>query len=590
MVEGELDFEQFDAFEEGDFDDISPSSRPDGNLQRHGGSSESRDCGDEHRSRRSGGSRKSRSKSKRKSRLGDKRGSRSGASHDSRNHRGGQCSASDASGREGHGSSYQRSIRDDEAVVDRARQQSNLVAQRRSRSVQVNAFSASVQEASIGGTKAVPFGQYHVHCELICTTSNSLDKKYTRWTVRRRYREFVELDRMLRARLGWRLDELRLPGKGVPAKIDDSFLEQRRTLLDAYLQQLQQTPGVASFSRGHLACEELSRFLDFERRGFAAANADSRSRANFFVLVFALTLVQLSLACYTVLVRRARPNALFKRQIGDEPSAVAQEFFETALVLCAAQAVGAVLVALAGAWCIDGCILPHAVHIPLFALLGFLGPFAGNLLFIAGIFLSTPVLAAMFLCNIPVWSVFAAHAFGIEAAVDAQALMRPAGHYTMACAAVSRVVGFVLTVIGSMIALLYVPSAQRLGTWLLLGSCICTVGSRAFALVVAFVLQLLPLILCLYRMFTYSIPCVTAADGAGLGSFRSHGFVFFNAQMTPHEGGGGACTILGLLMVCLATHRQETQTLTGYGPVEDDDDFGIQDHDLFNPHGQHEEL
>ena len=67
-------------------------------------------------------------------------------------------------------------------------------------------------------------------------------------------------------------------------------------------------------------------------------------------------------------------------------------------------------------------------------------------------------------------------------------------------------------------------------------------------------------------------------------------FLFFNAQMTPHEGGGGACIILGLLMVCLATHRQETQTLTGYGPVEDDDDFGIQDHDLFNPHGQHEEL
>ena len=146
--------------------------------------------------------------------------------------------------------------------------------------------------------KAVPFGQYHVRCELVCTSSSSLDQKLTSWVVRRwveylscapllqagscpatladmrrlppaarcgaysaahqahpqatlcfpgapllacvlrRYREFAELDALLRARMGWRLGELSLPGKGVPSKIDDGFLEERRASLDAYVPAL----------------------------------------------------------------------------------------------------------------------------------------------------------------------------------------------------------------------------------------------------------------------------------------------------------------------------------------------------------------
>ena len=52
--------------------------------------------------------------------------------------------------------------------------------------------------------------------------------------------------------------------------------------------------------------------------------------------------------------------------------------------------------------------------------------------------------------------------------------------------------------------------------------------------------------------------------------------------MTPHEGAAGALIILGLLMVCLATHQQETQTVATYGPLPAPRvNFGIGDSDLF---------
>eukprot|EP00937_MAST-01D_sp_MAST-1D-sp2_P004559 g4559.t1 len=543
-----------------------------------------------------------------------------------------------------------------DVVANRARQHSNMVAQRRSRSVQVHAFCASVTEASVGGSKAVPFGQFHISCELICTTANSLDKKYTRWMVRRRYREFGELDRMLRKRLGWRIEEVTLPGRGVPSKIDDAFLEERRTLLDAYLKQLQKIPGVSSFAHGHLACEELSRFLDFERRGFAAGDADNRARANFPLLVLALALVQLALAGYNMLVRQAQPDAA----AGDGGPGFAAA---TALVLCAAQAVATLPVALLGAWCVDGCVTPTGSHLSLFAALGFCGTFANTLLFIAGLFLASPVVAALFLCNTPVWTIAAAHALGIEAQAGAQGVMRPASRYTLVCAAVSRAVGLLLSLVGSAVVFIFVPRAQLPGVAMLALSCLCTVAARLLhrryfswlggdgsermdqlarypeATVWAWAHVFGALFALLSLLYFVALPPEEEGQDAAFDLTRADvqlilfgvlvargvvstltawirsrvsdyvifsflpvqvivtvlfSFTLFGEMMTPHEGAAGACIILGLLMVCLATHRQEMQMwMTRYSALDDEDEaggFGIQDTDLFERHAEHEDL
>ena len=131
----------------------SRSKSPRHSSRGDGGGSSSNGRG---KSRRSSGS----SRSSRHSKMNAHDDSWSDSSSDSDRGGGGRRGGSGFSGGSGRSSSssgggggYQRGHLGRNAADDRARQQSNSVAQRRSRSVQVNGFKASVVKASVGGTK-----------------------------------------------------------------------------------------------------------------------------------------------------------------------------------------------------------------------------------------------------------------------------------------------------------------------------------------------------------------------------------------------------------------------------------------------------
>ena len=86
-------------------------------------------------------------------------------------------------------------------------------------------------------------------------------------------------------------------------------------------------------------------------------------------------------------------------------------------------------------------MIPRRDQVPLFALLGFAGVFLDTVLFMLGLFLASPVVAALALCNVPVWTAVLAHALGIEAATDAHGGMVGPSDHTRRCAGASRAVG-----------------------------------------------------------------------------------------------------------------------------------------------------
>jgi len=65
----------------------------------------------------------------------------------------------------------------------------------------------------------VPFGQFHIVCKLVQTSADQLKRKDISWTIKRRFREFNEIDELLRVKLGWKMEQIQVRFQVDPASL-----------------------------------------------------------------------------------------------------------------------------------------------------------------------------------------------------------------------------------------------------------------------------------------------------------------------------------------------------------------------------------
>eukprot|EP00742_Colponemidia_sp_Colp-10_P001962 GILJ01002095.1.p1 GENE.GILJ01002095.1~~GILJ01002095.1.p1 ORF type:complete len:258 (+),score=47.10 GILJ01002095.1:48-776(+) len=89
------------------------------------------------------------------------------------------------------------------------------------------------------------------------------------WTVHRRYNQFVKLHEKLKKRFP-RVTLPELPPKKVVRSMDPNYLENKKKLLEVYLQTLVALQDVST-------CEDFTEFLEWSRRDFSLRDTDDMS-------------------------------------------------------------------------------------------------------------------------------------------------------------------------------------------------------------------------------------------------------------------------------------------------------------------------
>jgi len=112
-------------------------------------------------------------------------------------------------------------------------------------------FTSSIRRVRLA-SESKKFAEYEVACSL--RQDVLLEKQQVlKWSVWRRYSDFERLEATLRNSLGWHMTDKPLPSKHtfVLDKLAPEFLEQRRSELDAWWQQIISIDRATDFHRHH---------------------------------------------------------------------------------------------------------------------------------------------------------------------------------------------------------------------------------------------------------------------------------------------------------------------------------------------------
>jgi len=124
-------------------------------------------------------------------------------------------------------------------------------------------FTSAVRQARINKDGREPFAEYEIVCKLKLATSKVHKESSLKWSVWHRFSDFLALHNQLTAQLGWQLKDAKFPPKKsvVFNKLNITFIENRRNLLDAYWQQVIVIDRICDFGKHH-ANDALTDFLD----------------------------------------------------------------------------------------------------------------------------------------------------------------------------------------------------------------------------------------------------------------------------------------------------------------------------------------
>ena len=120
---------------------------------------------------------------------------------------------------------------------------------------------------------------YEVCCLQKQQQEHGFELSDLKWSVLRRYSEFLALNEELREALGWQMPAVSLPPKQVFGSGGKAFVEGRRRALQTWLQAVVGVKNITNFSSHH-GSPSLQRFLNYDGRyGGMVVRADDHAAA-----------------------------------------------------------------------------------------------------------------------------------------------------------------------------------------------------------------------------------------------------------------------------------------------------------------------
>jgi len=128
-----------------------------------------------------------------------------------------------------------------------------------------SSFVSVIRRAHVNQRTDSPFVEYEVVCSLRLMSTQVQKERVVKWSAWKRYQEFAELDRNLRADLGWQMENIEFPSSYlfVFNKLAIDFIEKRKSELEAYWEQIMKIERITEFNKHH--CNQaLKEFLEVE--------------------------------------------------------------------------------------------------------------------------------------------------------------------------------------------------------------------------------------------------------------------------------------------------------------------------------------